>query len=209
MSGITYFESYSIASRPIIEGLTPQLLLAQMLPPEATKREGGVMESKAKALGHPIHQMLVPFPFGLLATAVIFDIIYLVWLGPTMVTVSYWMMTAGIIGALAAAPFGLIDWIAIPGGTRAKSIGLIHGLGNVVVLVLFLASCWIRYRSRGVIPYEPSTPALVLSFAGFALAGITGWLGGELVDRLGVGVDDGANLNAPSSLSGSATRRAA
>jgi len=29
-----------------------------------------------------------------------------------------------------------------------------------------------------------------------------GWLGGELVDRLGVGVDRGANLNAPSSLSG-------
>lgn len=167
------------------------------------------MESKVKALGHPIHQMLVPFPFGLLATAVIFDVIYLVGLGPTMVTVSYWMMIAGNIGAVAAAPFGLIDWLAIPRGTRAKSIGLIHGLGNVVVLLLFLASCWIRYRSRGVIPYEPSTPALVFSFAGFVLAGITGWLGGELVDRLGVGVDDGANLNAPSSLSGPATSRAA
>ncbi len=37
------------------------------------------MESKAKALGHPIHQMLVPFPFGLLATAVIFDVVHLVW----------------------------------------------------------------------------------------------------------------------------------
>ncbi|MBC7805180.1 MAG: hypothetical protein H7145_03420, partial [Akkermansiaceae bacterium] len=28
------------------------------------------------------------------------------------------------------------------------------------------------------------------------------WLGGELVNRLGVGIDNGANLNAPSSLSG-------
>ena len=43
--------------------------------------------------------------------------------------------------------------------------------------------------------------ALVLSFAGFVLAGVTGWLGGELVDRLGVGVDDGAHLDAPNSLS--------
>ena len=42
--------------------------------------------------------------------------------------------------------------------------------------------------------------ALVLSFAGFGLAGVTGWLGGELVDRLGVGVDDGAHLDAPNSL---------
>src|ERR1051325_9048423 len=105
------------------------------------------MESKAKALGHPIHQMLIPFPFGLLATAVIFDIIYLIWGNPTMVTVSYWMIVAGIIGAVLAAPFGLIDWLAIPSNTRAKSVGLLHGLGNVVVLLLFLGSCWLRYSA--------------------------------------------------------------
>jgi hypothetical protein len=33
-----------------------------------------------------------------------------------------------------------------------------------------------------------------------ALGAVTGWLGGELVDRLGIGVDDGANVNAPNSL---------
>src|SRR3569832_2289726 len=103
------------------------------------------MESKAKALGHPIHQMLIPFPFGLLATAVIFDIVYLLWGNPTMVTVSYWMIVAGIIGAVIAAPFGRIDWLAIPGNTRAKTVGIIHGLGNVGVLLLFLASWYLRY----------------------------------------------------------------
>jgi len=149
--------------------------------------------------------MLIPFPFGLLATAVIFDIIYLIWGNPTMVTVSYWMIYAGVIGALLAAPFGLIDWLAIPKGTRAKSVGLLHGLGNVVVLLLFVGSCWLRYNSPASVPYLPSTLALVLSFVGFALAGGTGWLGGELVDRLSVGVDDGANLNARSSLSGPVT----
>jgi uncharacterized membrane protein len=164
------------------------------------------MESKAKAFGHPIHQMLIPFPFGLLATSVIFDLVYLLWGNPVMTTVSYWMIFAGIIGALIAAPFGLIDWIAIPSNTRAKSIGAIHGLGNVVVLALFLVSCLLRYSSRT--PYEPTTIALVCSFAGFILAAVTGWLGGELVDRLSVGVDDGANLNAPNSLTGSATRAA-
>jgi len=167
------------------------------------------MESRAKALGHPIHQMLIPFPFGLLATAVIFDIVYLLWGNPTMVTVSYWMIVGGIIGAVIAAPFGLIDWLAIPRNTRAKTVGMIHGLGNVVVLLLFLASWYLRYSEVGRIPYLPSTAALVLSFVGFALAGVTGWLGGELVDRLSVGVDDGANLNARSSLSGPVTRKAA
>jgi uncharacterized membrane protein len=167
------------------------------------------MESRAKLLGHPIHQMLIPFPFGLLATAVIFDIIYLLWGNPTMTTVSYWMIFAGIIGAIIAAPFGLIDWLAIPKNTRAKTIGMIHGLGNVVVLLLFIGSCLLRYSEVGPILYLPTTAALVLSFAGFILAGVTGWLGGELVDRLTVGVDEGANLNAPSSLSGPVTRKAA
>ena len=156
------------------------------------------MESKAKALGHPIHQMLIPFPFGLLATAVIFDIIYLVWGNPTMATVAYWMIIAGIVGGLAAAPFGLIDWMAIPPGTRARSVGAVHGLGNVVVLLLFAGSWLMRRDATG----EPDTLALALSFAGFALAGLTGWLGGELVDRHAVGVDDGAHLNSPHSLSG-------
>ncbi|HEX5706391.1 MAG TPA: DUF2231 domain-containing protein [Pyrinomonadaceae bacterium] len=156
------------------------------------------MESKAKVLGHPLHQILIPFPFGLLATAVIFDVIYLVWGNATMATVAYWMIIAGIVGGLVAAPFGLIDWLAIPKGTRAKSVGALHGLGNVFVLLLFAGS-WLMRRDA---PEVPDTLALLLSFAGLALAGATGWLGGELVDRHAVGVDDGAHLNSPHSLSG-------
>ncbi|MCA1632706.1 MAG: DUF2231 domain-containing protein [Acidobacteria bacterium] len=156
------------------------------------------MESRAKLLGHPIHQMLIPFPFGLLATAVIFDIIFLVWGNTAMATVAHYMIVAGIIGGIVAAPFGTIDYLAIPRGTRAKSVGLLHGVGNLFVLLLFIGSWWLRRDA----PERPETVALVLSFAGFALAGLTGWLGGELVDRLGVGVDDGAHLDAPNSLSG-------
>jgi uncharacterized membrane protein len=53
------------------------------------KSPGGRMESRAKLLGHPIHQMLVPFPFGLLSMGVIFDVIHLVTGYSTFVTVSY------------------------------------------------------------------------------------------------------------------------
>ena len=158
------------------------------------------MESRAKFLGHAIHQMLIPFPLGLLATAVVFDIVYLIWHNTTIATVAFHMIAAGIIGGLAAAPFGWIDWFAIPANTRAKSVGLMHGAGNVVVLLLFAASCYLRYGEH--VHHSPSTLALIMSFAGFALAGLTAWLGGELVDRLGVGVDNGAHLDAPNSLSG-------
>jgi uncharacterized membrane protein len=156
------------------------------------------MESKAKLLGHPIHPMLIVFPLGLLATAVAFDIVGLASGDPSWFGISFWMIAAGIIGGLLAAVFGLIDWWAIPSGTRAKAIGLWHGVGNVVVVLLYIVSWFMRKPA----PTAPGTTALVLSFLAVALALVTGWLGGELVDRLGVGVDRGAHLDAPNSLSG-------
>lgn len=156
------------------------------------------MESKAKAFGHPIHPMLIVFPLGLFITAVVFDVIYLVTDNDKWSEIAYWMIAAGIIGGLLAAIFGLIDWLAIPAGTRAKSIGLWHGAGNVVVVALFAASWLLRLDD----PRDPTLVALILSFIGVGIGAVTGWLGGELVDRLGVGVDEGAHVNAPSSLSG-------
>ncbi len=160
------------------------------------------MESKAKLLGHPIHQMLIVFPLGLLATAVVFDLIHLFTDNQTMATVAFYMLAAGLVGGVLATPFGFIDWLAIPAGTRAKAVGLWHGGGNLVVIALFLWSWLLRLDP----PHEPGGWAIALGLTGAVLAGVTGWLGGELVDRLGVGVDDGAHLDAPSSLSGKATR---
>ncbi len=155
------------------------------------------MQARAKILGHPIHQMLIVFPLGLLGWSIIFDIIYLLTRNGKWAESAFWIIAMGVVSGLIAAIFGLIDWLAIPSGTRAKKIGILHGLGNVVVVLLFAAGWFLRRPT----PQSPPTIALVLSFLGVGLSVITGWLGGELVDRLGVGIDDGANLNAPSSLS--------
>lgn len=155
------------------------------------------MKAKVKFLGHPVHPMLIVFPLGLLSTGVIFDLIGLVVNDARWMLVAFYLIGAGVIGGLAAAVFGWIDWVAIPGGTRAKRIGLWHGVGNVVVLGLFILS-WLLRRDM---PPVPPTGAVVASIGGLVLALVTGWLGGELVDRLGVGVDDGAHVNSPSSLS--------
>jgi uncharacterized membrane protein len=152
------------------------------------------MKSRARFLGHPVHQMLVVFPLGLLATAVVFDVIKIATDNADWSMVAYWMMASGIVGAVLAAPFGLIDWLAIPRNTRARRIGATHGLGNAVVSALFVASWLMRT------PEEAGSAALAFSFAGAALALLTAWLGGELVSRLGVGVYDNAGLNAPNSL---------
>lgn len=156
------------------------------------------MESRAKVFGHPIHQMLIVFPLGVLAMSLVFDLIARVADWPRLHEAAFYMIGAGVISGLLAAVFGLIDFLAIPNGTRAKRIGALHGAGNVVVVVIFAAS-WLLRRDDAA---RPETLAIVLSAAAAALATVTGWLGGELVDRLGVGVDDGAHLDAPSSLHG-------
>jgi uncharacterized membrane protein len=169
--------------------------------PEQHVGEG--MESKVKLLGHPIHPMLIVLPLGLFIAAVVFDAVYL-WRGsPTFATVAYWNIAGGIVGGLLAAVFGLIDWFAIPSGTRAKRIGLLHGAGNVIVVAAFALVWVIRGSSAEV---APTTNLFLLEVAALLLGAVTGWLGGELVDRLGVGVDDGAHLDAPSSLSGRPAR---
>jgi uncharacterized membrane protein len=157
-----------------------------------------MMESRTKLFGHPVHPILIVFPLGLLATSVIFDVIYLVTGHADLSEVAYWLIVAGILGGVVSAPFGLIDWLAIPVGTRAKRIGALHGMGNVVVLLLFALSWYMRASAA----MAPGTFAYVSAFLGAGLALLTGWLGGELVDRLGVGIDSGAHLDAPSSLSG-------
>lgn len=147
--------------------------------------------------------MLIVLPLGLFISAVAFDAVYL-WGGSAgFATVGYWNIAAGIIGGLLAAVFGLIDWLAIPGGTRAKRVGLLHGATNVVVILIFALVWWMRTNAADAMP---TTNLFLLEVVALGLGAVAGWLGGELVDRLAVGVDDGAHLNAPSSLSGRPAR---
>jgi uncharacterized membrane protein len=156
------------------------------------------MEARVKLFGHPVHQMLIVLPLGILTGVVVFDLLHLATGGRQWATVAYWLIPLGVLGGLLAALFGFADWTKIPTGTRAKRVGALHGGGNVVVVTLFAVS-WLL---RGDALAEPSSLPVALSLAGGALSLLTGWLGGELVDRMGVGVDDGAHLDAPSSLSG-------
>ncbi len=156
-----------------------------------------MMESRAKAAGHPIHQQLIVFPLGLLATAVVFDVLRFATGNDDFSVASYYMIAAGILTGLLAAVFGAIDYVAIPAGTRARRVGALHGVGNVVVVVLFAASWWLR---TGNVP-DPGLPPIVLGLVGAGLVGVTAWLGGELPYRLGIGIDEGANPDASNSLS--------
>lgn len=156
------------------------------------------METRVKLFGHPIHPMLIVFPLGLFSIALLFDVVYLITGTDGFADVAFWNISLGIIGGLLAAVFGLIDWSSIPPGTRAKRIGLFHGVGNFVIVVLFIISWFLRLPDYS---YSPNALPFVLALIGVGLALVTAWLGGELVYRLRVGVDEIASLDAPSSLS--------
>lgn len=154
------------------------------------------LRSHARRPGHPSHHWLMVFPLGLLATAVVFDLIDLATGTGAFAVAAYWMIAAGISGALVAAPFGLIDWLHVSGASRARRVGALHGIGNGLVLLMFAAS-WLLRDDQGMVP----AAAVALSLAGAAVATVRVWLEGERVSRLGMGVQDNAEADAPSSLS--------
>jgi uncharacterized membrane protein len=147
--------------------------------------------------GHSLHPMLVVFPLGLLATSLVWDIVFLASDNLMWGAIAFWTIVAGLVGGLAAAIPGLLDWLAIPDGTRAKRIGALHGLLNLVIVVLFAVSVVMRYTAGYT---APPVIAMLPGWIGIGLSLIAAWLGGELVERLGVGVHDFQDLNAPSSL---------
>ena len=156
------------------------------------------METRLKLLGHPIHPMLIVLPLGLFSIAVLFDVVYLLTGSEEFATVAFWNIAVGIVGGLLAAVFGLVDWLAIPRDTRAKRIGLWHGGGNVAIVVLFIVSWLLRLPDTA---YAPNLLPLLLGLMAVGLALVTAWLGGELVYRLRIGVDDDAHVDASNSLS--------
>jgi uncharacterized membrane protein len=146
------------------------------------------MASPASIAGHPIHPMLIPFPIALWVFSFIADIVYL-WRGNTgWEWMATWTLLAGCLGAIVAAIFGLIDYLAIKDKKVAK-VANWHARFNVLALLLFAASWYLR---RGVDFENPNgrlTIPIALSAVGVICVAISGYLGGELVFKHGVGVN--------------------
>jgi len=156
------------------------------------------MQSRARLLGHAIHPMLIVLPLGLFIAALVFDFIYMGTSNAAFAVAAWWNIAAGVVGGLLAALFGLVDWLAIPKRTRARRLGAIHGIGNVIVVACYGISFLLR-GSRAA--HSPEGGPIILEVAGILLGLVTAWLGGELVQRFGVSVTPGAHVDAPSSLS--------
>src|SRR5262245_5304551 len=143
-----------------------------------------IMKSRVIVAGHAVHPMLVVFPLGLLATSVVWDVCALVTHDPRWGMIGFWTIVAGVVGALLAAVPGFIDWLAIPRGTRARKIGLYHMTLNLFLVALFVLSLLARALTPG--GYQAAGfGSMVWGWVGIALAVVSSWLGGELVETLG------------------------
>jgi uncharacterized membrane protein len=145
--------------------------------------------TSARVGKHPIHPMLVVLPLGLWVTALVFDIIYAATGRPSMRTVAFWNVGAGVIGALLAAVPGFVDWLSLTG--RAARIGTYHMLLNLGAVALFAVNWFLRTRVAGDSPWP-----LVLSIVGVLGIAVSGWLGGELVYVHRVGVEEDVDVRA-------------
>jgi uncharacterized membrane protein len=159
------------------------------------------MKSRVVVAGHALHPMLVVFPLGLLATSVVWDVCALVTRDPRWGMIAFWTIVAGVVGALLAAVPGFIDWLGIPRGTRARKLGFIHMVLNLILVGLFAVSLVARWYTPG--GYDLARAgAMIWGWIGVALGIVSSWLGGELIETLGISVREGAHPDAPSSLGG-------
>lgn len=142
------------------------------------------MASHASIGGHPIHPILVAFPIGLWVFSLVSDIVYFMgWGGAIWNDVAFYSMAGGIVGALLAAAPGLIDLVSIS-DPKVKSIGIWHMVINLVVVALFALNLWLRVGGA-----TDARILIGLSLLGVFLVGVSGWLGGEMVFKHGVGVE--------------------
>lgn len=146
------------------------------------------MKNTARIAEHPLHPMLIPFPIGLFVTSFIFDMIYLSTRDLLWYQISYYMILAGIIGALLAAVPGFIDYFTVRMSDEARSTATKHMLVNLGIVVLFILNLINRYDFRAA-DDSPLTVSIILSAA--ALLGLmySGWMGWNLIYKHGIAVD--------------------
>jgi len=136
-------------------------------------------------LGHPLHPPLTDVVIGTWTSALLLDRLG----GRHAEGAADRLVAAGILAAIPTAASGFSDWAELREGNRR--VGTVHAVGNTAGLVLNMLSWSARRRgNRGA--------GIALSTAGYAIAGMSAWLGGHLAFSAGVGVDHTAFEAGPS-----------
>lgn len=140
--------------------------------------------STAKIAGHPIHPMLVQFPIVCFIGALVTDVVFLNNHDAGWATASRYLLGIGIVMAALAAVAGLTDFMGDERILCADAVK--HMLANVTALVLEVVNFFIRLNSDDPI----ASTGIILSAVTVLILLYSGWMGGKLVFKHGIGVDD-------------------
>jgi nitrite reductase/ring-hydroxylating ferredoxin subunit/uncharacterized membrane protein len=112
-------------------------------------------------LGHPLHPVLVQVPIGTWISAGLLDAV------PPMRPAATMLIGTGVAAAVPAALAGAADWSEQEIGVRR--LGVVHALGNSVVLGLYAGSLVARVKGRGGLGRLLSYTALSLATGSAAI----------------------------------------
>jgi nitrite reductase/ring-hydroxylating ferredoxin subunit/uncharacterized membrane protein len=138
-------------------------------------------------LGHPLHPVLTDIPVGAWTAAIALDALGELGGGENCGKAADVAIGVGLVGAVASAVTGITDWAETD--DRARSIGLVHGILNVVATTLYTGSLLMRKRKSS------RSSGVALSMLGYATACASAYLGGHLVFGEQVGVDHTATAD--------------
>jgi uncharacterized membrane protein len=155
-----------------------------------TQAKQPVSAALAGPYGHPFHPILVTVPIGAWIASLVFDVASRFVADPGFLAQgSVWLIGLGVLGAVAAALVGLLDLFAIPAGTPAFRLGLVHMTLNLAVTGAYALNLIWRLADYGQ-PVPVEIGMLALSAASVAVLAVSGFLGGKLAYRYGVRVAD-------------------
>jgi uncharacterized membrane protein len=145
------------------------------------------MKSRAVIQDHPIHPMLVSLPIGLWAASLVGDVGYALSGNAFLYDAAEWIMGLGVLAALVAAIPGLIDYFAVAQHhSRTARTAFVHGALNLTIATMYAVN-WVLHAS-GAQYGAPLALAVILNLVAFAMLASSGWLGAELVYRMGMGI---------------------
>ena len=132
--------------------------------------------------GHPLHPLLVPIPIGLFVAALVSDIVFVAGGAEGWAEASRWLLGGGLAGALLAAVAGFTDFAPNPRIRELRDAWL-HLFANLSLVLIEGVNLILRLPDAGV----AGSFGIVLSAAAVLVLLFSGWKGGEMVFRYGVG----------------------
>jgi nitrite reductase/ring-hydroxylating ferredoxin subunit/uncharacterized membrane protein len=142
-------------------------------------------------LEHPLHSVLTDVPIGGWTVAILLDLIALIFGVANLGLASAIAIGLGVLVALATIATGLMDWMDVD--PPELSVGITHGLTNVVATILFAISFIMRWAGSWQITIANFIPAIL----GYVTVSFGAFLGGSLVFRMGVMINRDAYRAGP------------